>query len=45
MIDHRKVPKNTLQMGFRAGQINNEYLEASEWNWQIDPLGFRNVFK
>ena len=44
VIDHRKVPKNTPPNGFlEQGQINNEYLEASEWNWQIDPLGFRNV--
>src|SRR5699024_209946 len=44
VIDHRKVPKNTPTNGFlEQGQINNEYLEASEWNWQIDPLGFSNV--
>ena len=23
------------------GTLNNPYLEASEWGWQIDPLGFR----
>ena len=23
------------------GTLKNPYLEASEWGWQIDPLGFR----
>ena len=22
------------------GEKNNPYLKATEWNWQIDPLGF-----
>lgn len=23
---------------------NNPHLKATEWNWQIDPLGFRDIF-
>lgn len=26
-----------------VGKIANEYLEATEWDWQIDPLGFRSI--
>ena len=25
------------------GDKNNPYLKATEWNWQIDPLGFRTI--
>ncbi len=25
------------------GKQDNPYLDATEWNWQIDPLGFRNI--
>src|SRR5690625_7903658 len=25
------------------GIVDNPYLERSEWNWQIDPLGFRDI--
>jgi 6-phospho-beta-glucosidase len=25
------------------GAQNNPYIKATEWNWQIDPLGFRDV--
>lgn len=25
------------------GQKMNPYIESTEWNWQIDPLGFRDV--
>lgn len=25
------------------GQQMNPYIESTEWNWQIDPLGFRDV--
>lgn len=30
-----------LTDGNAFASIKNEYLEASEWGWQIDPLGFR----
>lgn len=25
------------------GEKNNPFLKATEWNWQIDPLGFRAI--
>ena len=25
------------------GKKDNPYLQTTEWNWQIDPLGFRDV--
>ncbi len=31
----KKVTGNLL------GSLKNEYLEASDWGWQIDPIGFR----
>ena len=26
-----------------VGKVSNSYLEATEWDWQIDPLGFRSI--
>lgn len=44
VIDHRKVPKGTVPNAYlNEGSVSNEYLESTEWDWQIDPLGFRNV--
>lgn len=28
----------------KEGKQKNPYLESTEWDWQIDPLGFRDVF-
>lgn len=28
----------------KEGKQKNPYLESTEWGWQIDPLGFRDVF-
>ena len=25
--------------------VKNPYLEASEWGWQIDPLGFADYYE
>jgi 6-phospho-beta-glucosidase len=25
------------------GKVDNPYIETTEWNWQIDPIGFRDV--
>lgn len=44
VIDHRNIPEDVLPNQYLIyGQKDNPHLEASEWNWQIDPLGFRNV--
>ncbi|MDZ4975932.1 family 1 glycosylhydrolase, partial [Clostridium perfringens] len=32
---------NKLAQGNVFPTLRNPYLEASEWGWQIDPLGFR----
>src|SRR5699024_11886461 len=44
MIDHREIPEEVAPNSYmKYGQKNNPHLEASEWSWQIDPLGFRNI--
>lgn len=44
MVDHRQIPEDSsLNEYLLYGQKDNPHLEASEWNWQIDPLGFRNI--
>jgi len=44
VLDHRDIPEGTAPNQYLLyGQKDNPYLESSEWNWQIDPLGFRNV--
>ncbi|SHF10351.1 6-phospho-beta-glucosidase [Atopostipes suicloacalis DSM 15692] len=44
MVDHREIPEGVAPNSYmKYGQKNNPHLEASEWNWQIDPLGFRNI--
>lgn len=43
-ISAEKIPENTapnLYMDF--GKVDNPHISATEWNWQIDPLGFRDV--
>lgn len=32
-----------LSMGNLMGGVKNPYLEASEWGWQIDPIGLRTT--
>lgn len=44
MVDHREIPEGIAPNNYmKYGKKDNPYLEASEWNWQIDPLGFRNI--
>lgn len=43
-ISSEKIPKETapnLYMNF--GKVDNPNISTTEWNWQIDPLGFRDV--
>ncbi|WP_226038312.1 glycoside hydrolase family 1 protein [Aquibacillus saliphilus] len=35
----------TAEKGITAGVTKNPYLEASEWGWTIDPIGFRIALK
>lgn len=43
-IDSTKIPQGTpVQEYLLTGIIKNPNLEATEWNWTIDPVGFRNI--
>ncbi|MGU9999552.1 glycoside hydrolase family 1 protein [Latilactobacillus curvatus] len=43
-LDHTKLTPNTPPNYYmRDASVPNPYLESSEWGWQIDALGFRNV--
>ncbi|KAA8999342.1 glycoside hydrolase family 1 protein [Affinibrenneria salicis] len=43
-INSDKIPLNTsINFYMEHGVQDNPFLEATEWNWQIDPIGFRNV--
>ncbi len=45
-IDHAKVPFNHYNdptQYMRYGKTNNPHIRTSEWDWQIDPMGFRDV--
>lgn len=36
-------PDSYVNEWLMQGAKNNPYIQATEWNWQIDPLGFRDV--
>ncbi|RPK31424.1 glycoside hydrolase family 1 protein [Paenibacillus xylanexedens] len=38
--EHEKVTGNMI-----SGAVKNEYLETSDWGWQIDPKGLRVVLR
>lgn len=43
-INASKVPPNTCPNYYLMyGGQENPYIDKTEWNWQIDPLGFRDV--
>lgn len=43
-LDHTKAgPEVPLEDQAMAMHTDNPYLETTEWNWQIDPDGFRDV--
>ena len=42
VLDSTKVPDGTAPNRYlNFGYVENEYLEANEWGWQIDPVGLR----
>lgn len=44
VVDHTKLPEGAAPNEYMDhGKVDNPHLEATEWNWQIDPLGFRNI--
>lgn len=43
-VNSDKIPEGTVPNEYLMyGGQDNPYLETTEWNWQIDPLGFRDV--
>ena len=43
-VDHTKIPEGTAPNYYLMyGKKDNPYIETTEWNWQIDPLGFRDI--
>lgn len=44
VIDHQNIPDDVLPNEYlNYGVVDNPHLERTEWNWQIDPLGFRDI--
>ncbi|EJM1003081.1 glycoside hydrolase family 1 protein [Klebsiella oxytoca] len=43
-LDSDPIPPGTpVNYYMQFGDKKNDYLEATEWGWQIDPLGFRTI--
>ncbi|WP_029278225.1 glycoside hydrolase family 1 protein [Carnobacterium jeotgali] len=43
-ISAEKIPAGTIPNEYMDyGRLDNPHLDTTEWNWQIDPLGFRDV--
>ncbi|MCR4951257.1 MAG: family 1 glycosylhydrolase, partial [Solobacterium sp.] len=43
-ISAETIPEGSLVNEYlNLGKKDNPYLKATEWNWQIDPAGFRDV--
>lgn len=43
-LDSDAIPENTpVNYYLLHGDKPNPWLKATEWNWQIDPLGFRTI--
>jgi len=43
-LDSDAIPEHTpINNYMEYGDKPNPWLEATEWNWQIDPLGFRTI--
>lgn len=43
-INSEKIPEGTAPNYYlEFGKQDNPYIGTTEWNWQIDPLGFRDV--
>lgn len=44
LIDATKVPVNTVPNRYLDyGAAHNPYTQVNEWDWNIDPLGFRDI--
>lgn len=43
-VNHKNVPEGTAPNYYlQKGKQDNPYLDTTEWNWQIDPTGFRDI--
>lgn len=43
-LDHTQIPEGTAPNYYlQFGQKDNPYIDTTEWNWQIDPDGFRDI--
>ncbi|MDN6471335.1 MAG: family 1 glycosylhydrolase, partial [Tetragenococcus koreensis] len=43
-IDHTQVPADAAPNEYMPlGKKDNPYIDTTEWNWQIDPDGFRDI--
>jgi len=43
-VSAEKIPEDAYVNEYSwKGGVKNPYIPATEWNWQIDPLGFRDV--
>lgn len=43
-VDHTEIPKEAAPNEYlKYGKKDNPYIGTTEWNWQIDPTGFRDV--
>lgn len=43
-VDHTLVPEGTVPFEYLVyGKKDNPNIGTTEWNWQIDPVGFRDV--
>ncbi len=43
-ISSEAIPEGTpVNEYLQTGRQDNPYLTTTEWNWQIDPLGFRDI--
>lgn len=44
VVDSTKIPQGTMPNRYLDyGGVENPYLKATDWGWNIDPLGFRDV--
>lgn len=44
LIDSSKVPLTTApNLYLDYGMVHNPYTQANEWDWNVDPLGFRDI--
>lgn len=44
LIDASRVPVNTIPNRYLDyGSVHNPYTPYNEWDWNVDPLGFRDV--